>query len=140
MEINILRNFHIFHQPLHSILLKLAAIDEQLERKAIDDLNLGRRERIQLLHALHLLKSDIIPILELMPLILMHSDDHVLLVALRGGHDEGLGLLSVGVVDLEFGAVVEEGESAGAEVLGEDEAFGVGVAVFVKGGDFVDVG
>lgn len=70
----------------------------------------------------------------------MHSDDHVLLVALRGGHDEGLGLLSVGVVDLEFGAVVEEGESAGAEVLGEDEAFGVGVAVFVKGGDFVDVG
>lgn len=97
------------------------------------------REGVELGHALDFSERHVVSVLEDVALVLVYSHDSW--VALGDvGYNEILGLFAVLVVDHEFVAVIEEGESTGTVGGREDKANALGSAKFVDFDGMVDVG
>ena len=105
MEGHLLGYLDILYYTLSSVSSKLGSIDFDLEAKSINYLNLCRLKPIQLNHTLNLSEMHVISILELVPLVFVHS--HYARVTLRGvSYDEGLGVLAISVSHYEVVAIV----------------------------------
>jgi hypothetical protein len=105
MICDFLCDLNIFHESLSLIGVEAGGIDLNLEAEAVDDLDLGGWQCVQLGHALDLHELHVVAVLELVSLILVHGDNAGISLG-RCHHDEGLSVLTVCVGDTEIVTVV----------------------------------
>ena len=135
---DLLGHFNILNQTLTDIGIELGGINMYLEAESIYDGDLSRRKGIQLSHALNFIEFNIVAILELVPLVLMHSHDKR--VGLSSINDnERLGVLTICISNAKIVSIVEEGKASGTIGLGENEADTLRSAEFIDLDEFFDV-
>ena len=130
MEINEFWYFNVLHQSLSLILRERGGINFEFEAETIYYFNLHWIFAIQFSHTLNLSELHIITILELMSLVLMHSDNGG--ISLCDIHNnEGLSLLTISIINLELFSIIEEGIAPGSMALGLNIAYLMGTAELV---------
>jgi hypothetical protein len=131
-------HLNVLHESLPGISSVGGGVNVKLEAEAIDDSDLGRRQGVELSHALHFFELDVVAILEFVSLVLVHSHNCWVLLG-DIDNDEGLGFFSILVVDHEFVSVIEEGESCGSVGCCENESDVSSSAELVDGDAIVNV-
>ena len=75
VEAHLLGDLHVLDQTLSLVGGESGGINVYLETVSINDIYLSGWQDIELYHAFDLVKLDIVPILELVALIIVHTDD-----------------------------------------------------------------
>ena len=118
---HLLGDLYVLDQTLSLVGGESGGINVDLETVSINDIYLSGWQAIELSHAFDLDELDVVAILELVALILMHSDDAG--VGLGGiDDDERLGVFAIRISDVEVDAVVQERETLRTVRLREDES------------------
>ena len=115
-----LRHFDILNESLSLVGVEASSVHLHLETKAVNNLDLSGGKGVQLGHALHFDELHIVAILEFVTLIFVNGDNAGIGLG-RCHHDEGLGVLAIGIGDTEIVTIVKEGETLRAVGLREDE-------------------
>lgn len=131
-------HFNVLNETLPLIGSESRGINVNLEAEAIDYIYLSWWQFIEFNHSFNFNKLYIVAILELVALVLMHSDNAGIGLSCIF-NVERFGFLAIIIINIEIDAIVQEGETMRTVGLGKDEADLVLATEFISFNGIVNI-